>query len=385
VQLGHQVVPHSNIQGKGLAPVGAFAGVTVVGARDMAGNAREWTQNAAGEYRITTGGSWADDVYSFSLAQPLSPFDRSELNGLRLMNDLGEPGLLARAREPVAYYERDFAAETPVSDDVFEAYRAIYSYDDTPLNAAVERVDTVQPGIVRERITFDAAYGGERMVLYLFRPAEHPKPLQTVFFFPGSGVLSQREFTPEAGPRTPTALTVRSGRAFAYPVIDGSFERSDDFVYPLQDESNAYRDRVIAWYQDMARTLDYLETRPDLDPEKVAYFGSSLGGRVGAIMLALESRFRAAVLNVAGLSPKPTQPVVDPFNFLPRVEVPVLAMSGQFDPIFPLEPSARPFFRGLGSDVKEHYVSAGAHFVPWPELAAQTLDWLDRYLGPVGR
>ena len=101
-------------------------------------------------------------------------------------------------------------------------------------------------------------------------------------------------------------------------------------------------------------------------------------------MLALEPRFQAAVLNVWGLSPTPTQGVVDPFNFLPRVEVPTLVLSGQFDPIFPLETSARPFFDGLGSDRKEHYVSDGAHFVPWPEFADQVLDWLDRHLGPTG-
>lgn len=61
----------------------------------------------------------------------------------------------------------------------------------------------------------------------------------------------------------------------------------------------------------------------------------------------------------------------------------VLPCSSRLDAPYPLEGSARPFFEGLGSEEKDHYVSAGAHFVPWPELAEQTLDWLDRYLGPV--
>lgn len=390
VQRGEEIVPLSNLGGAGPAPVGSHRGVTVVGAYDMAGNAREWVANAAGRYRLTQGGGWADEEYAFALAQPLSPLDRSEQNGFRLITNLGDSALMRAAAEPVAYFERDFASETPVTDDVFAVFRDLYAYDDAPLDVSAEAVDTVQPGIVRERITFDAAYGGERMVLYVFRPAEEAtRPRQAVLYFPGSNVFTASSFTESgsptnrAGPRTRTALVVRSGRVLAFPVIDGSYERTDDFVYPLQDESNAYRDRVISWYRDLGRSLDYLETRSDVDAESIAYFGHSLGGRMGAIMLALEPRLKAGVLYVAGLSPKPTQPVVDPFNFLPRVGAPVRVISGQFDPIYPLEGSARPFFEGLGSEVKDHYVSAGAHFVPWPELAEQTLDWLDRYLGPV--
>jgi cephalosporin-C deacetylase-like acetyl esterase len=190
-------------------------------------------------------------------------------------------------------------------------------------------------------------------------------------------------FDDVAAQRDRSGLISRSGRAYAYPVYLSSFERQDDFIYPLQDESNEYRQQVIRWYQDMARSIDYLETRSDIDADRLAYMGTSLGGRMGAIMVALEPRFRTAVLNVAGLSPKPTQPVVDPFNFASRVTVPVLVISGEFDPIFPMEMSARPFFEALGDIEKEHYIGAGAHFVPWPEFAQQTLGWLDRQLGPV--
>ena len=384
VQVGQFVVPLSNFGDEGPAPVGRFPGVTPTGAFDMAGNAREWMANAAGAYRLTGGGGWADEAYSFALAQPLSPFDRSESNGLRLMTNLGDTAMMRAAAAPVAYFQRDFASETPVSDEVFGVYRGVYAYDATPLNAVVERTDTVQPGILRQRVTFDAGYGGERMVLYLFLPAGEPElPRQAVLLFPGSQVFNLADFETDAGPRSRTALIVRSGRVLAFPVIDGSYERRDGFVYPLQDESNAYRDRVISWYRDVARSLDYLETRPDIDADRLGYFGHSLGGRMGAIMLALEPRFRAGVLYVAGLSPKPTQAVVDPFNYLRHVRAPVRVISGQFDPIYPLELSARPFFEGLGSDVKDHYVAAGAHNVPWPQLARQTLEWFDTYLGPV--
>jgi hypothetical protein len=39
-----------------------------------------------------------------------------------------------------------------------------------------------------------------------------------------------------------------------------------------------HRDHVIAWSKDLGRSLDYLDTRKDIDGTKVAYFGNSLGG-----------------------------------------------------------------------------------------------------------
>src|ERR1700677_1188470 len=53
---------------------------------------------------------------------------------------------------------------TSVSDlnDVFKAYTALYAYDKAELNAQVE--ETTQMGNwTREKITFDAAYGHERV------------------------------------------------------------------------------------------------------------------------------------------------------------------------------------------------------------------------------
>ena len=156
-------------------------------------------------------------------------------------------------------------------------------------------------------------------------------------------------------------------------------------MYRLQDSSNEHREHVLQWRQDLGRSLDYLQTRPDVDSNRFGYFGYSWGGRFGAIMLAVEPRFRAAVLNVPGLSPLPTQPVVDPFNFVSRVQLPVLMLSGEYDATYPLETSARPFFDFLGTAEadKKHFIAAGGHIMPIIDLTRETLDWFDQYLGEV--
>jgi pimeloyl-ACP methyl ester carboxylesterase len=141
---------------------------------------------------------------------------------------------------------------------------------------------------------------------------------------------------------------------------------------------------VIAWAKDMRRTIDYLATRPDMDTTKLAYFGWSWGGYLGGIMPAVEPRFKAVVLLVAGLEVQRAQPEADPINFLPRIRIPVLMLNGEYDHYFPVETSQRPMFRLLGTppDRKRQVISPGGHFVPRTQLVKETLDWLDRYLGP---
>ncbi len=53
--------------------------------------------------------------------------------------------------------------------------------------------------------------------------------------------------------------------------------------------------------KDIRRTLDYLSTRPDIDTTRFAYFGYSWGSNMAPVNLAADSRFKAAVLYVAGL------------------------------------------------------------------------------------
>jgi dienelactone hydrolase len=159
-------------------------------------------------------------------------------------------------------------------------------------------------------------------------------------------------------------------------------------VSDIQDESNLYRDHVIAWAQDLGRSIDYLETRPDIDADRVGYFGVSWGGVLGGIMTAVEPRIEASVLVVGGLEMQATQPMADPFNFLPRITVPTLMLNGRYDSFFPLETSIMPFFENLGTpdEDKKIIITDSNHFVLAYEAnlaIAESLDWYDRYLGVV--
>jgi eukaryotic-like serine/threonine-protein kinase len=108
---------------------------------------------------------------------------------------------------------------------------------------------------------------------------------------------------------------------------------------------------------------------------------------MGGLLPALEPRLKTSVLYVAGLELQRGQPEVEPVNYLPRIRMPVLMLNGRYDHFFPIETSQLPMFRLLGTppDRKRHVIYDGGHFVPRGLLISETLDWLDRYLGPVSR
>jgi len=171
-----------------------------------------------------------------------------------------------------------------------------------------------------------------------------------------------------------------SGRAFMYPVYKGTYERRvPDAIGP-----NAVRDLGIAWSRDLSRTVDYLETRPDVDGGRLAYYGVSDGATAGIALVALEPRIKVAVFQGAGLDPE-LPPEVDPINFAPRVRAPALMLNGRYDFIEPYETAQVPLFQLLGSRAgqKRHVAFETGHALPSDTVAAEMLSWLDRHLGAV--
>ena len=115
---------------------------------------------------------------------------------------------------------------------------------------------------------------------------------------------------------------------------------------------NAARDRLILESKDFRRSIDYLVSRPDVDRDRLGVLGMSRCV-VTPVLAVGEQRLKAAVLLGCGLSFDRRQlPEADPFNFLPRFQVPTLMVGGRSDFVFPLETSMRPMFRLLGAPEK---------------------------------
>ena len=368
--------------------VGSRQAVSPYGAHDMAGNVKEWCWNEAAGSRYILGGGWQDPVYSFTYPEARPPFDRSAMNGIRLI-DYDEETVDPVFLEPIPLPNRDFQRQPPVSDDVFELFKAQYDYDPVPLNAEVEAVDTQSDYWRIERTSLNTAQTGERMTVYLYLPENVSPPYQTVVFFPGTNATLVDAFNPRVAlDRNGADFIVKSGRALVWPIYKSTFERRDDLTDTWPNATRSFTDHVIQWVNETSITIDYLETREDIDSTRLGYYGISWGGRMGAIIPAVETRLSAAVLLSGALSSREARPEANQVNFAPRVTTPVLMLNGRHDFVEPVETAQIPLFELFGTPPadKKHVVFEEAGHWPLPRTRAtsETLEWLDKYLGPVG-
>ena len=373
----------SNFESAGLAPAGRYQGLSHAGAYDMGGNVKEWCWNAIGSERYILGGSWRDPAYQFAAPDAQAPLDRSPVNGFRCVRYLKPPPAEQTAPAQVVA-RRDYSREKPVSDEVFKGYQALYVYDrQIPPAGKVEAADDSSPEWRKQRVTYDAGHGNERMPAYLFLPKNTQPPYQVVVYFPGSGVLLYPDSRTHLVAFYQLDYLIRGGRAVLYPIFEGTQERRQKG----QGTAVEARDLEIAWSKEVERSLDYLETRPEIDRDKMAMLGFSLGVRAVVRMGAYPPRVKASIILSGGLPPGPAPPEVDLINFAPRLKVPTLVVNGRYDFTFPLETCQKPLFRLLGAPEKDkklvlleyaHNVGALPN-----DMRREVLAWLDRYLGPV--
>ena len=279
-RLSGDVVPASNFSGKSLIRAGASGGITHGGTFDMAGNVKEWCLTAAGEERYILGGGWNEAVFMFNDVDAHPPFARGTTNGFRCIKVDRPEDLSPSLTTVIAFPSRDLRNAKPVSDSVVTSWRRLlYSFDHGNLKVQVEAVDDSSSEWRMEKLTYAAAYGGERISAYLFLPKNAEPPYHVVLGFPGANAIYQRSSANIADLTNLFRFIMRSGRAFLYPIYKSTFERGDGLKSDISDMSAAWRDHMIMWAKDVGRSVDYLESRSDVAKDRIGYMGVSWAQR----------------------------------------------------------------------------------------------------------
>jgi dienelactone hydrolase len=377
----------SNLAGRSVEAVGSRSGISFGGAFDMAGNVAEWTWNARGDDRYVLGASWSDPAYFFSAPSASSPWRRHETNGFRLAMippEARSDELFASTTAPSV----DFASVVPHNDGALDMMRQFSSYEKTPLDARIESTREPATGGTLERVSFRAAYDDDRVIAYVMAPQGVEPPYQPVIFFSGSNALFMRDSERFMDQSLPLLnFIVRSGRMMVVPIWSGTFERNHDGLTQRRHRVDSSRRELhLRWQKDLGRTLDYLESRGDVQSDRAAYVGLSLGSVLGPRFATFEPRIATLILWSGGFMGS-SERAVNQVTFARRTRIPVLMLNGRYDFVFQLETHQLPFFEMLGTPPadKRHVIYEAGHFAfPLGEAIRENLAWLDGTLGPTG-
>ncbi len=346
-----KINPGSNFLSKGTMSIGSNKGLGWYGTYDVAGNVREWCLNKATgkEDRFIQGGAWNESPYNYTHANAIDPFNRTPMNGFRCIKYLEKNENGEEIADAISLISRDFTLEKPVDEETFQHFLHNFEYEKTAFNKDIQVIDFGDPGIKCEKIFINSPYSDEQLCLYLFLPANSKGPYQTILYFPSAWAFNLDDF------ETNFELTqfeydffIKSGRAVAIPIFSGMYGR-EGAGRNLPSIKIRYKANFNSYMIDVQRSMDYLESRSDINKDKIGYYGFSFGAMLGPPVVAIENRFQAAVLTVAGLGSQKPFPENDQINYLPRATTPILMLSGRYDHIFPLEASSKPMFEYLGT------------------------------------
>lgn len=378
IHAAPEIIKFGNYDHKGPVKVGTGEAITRFGTLDLAGNVSEWVYNSIGRNKIIMGGNSQEPAYLYNEAYNVSPWRRSDLIGFRCMsyiNDTSKQELTQQFDRT----ERDFSKAEPVSNEAFSIIEALYKYNKSELNArTIYTLDTLN--WIQEDIQVDVPYEDSPMQISVFLPKNSEPPFQTVIYFPHDGPVYSNSLDDMPQYFEDLDFFVKSGRAVVFPVYYNTFGRGD--IEP----NNLFTWRQALGYivNDFQITCDYLQSRNDIDPEKMAYYGISWGGFMAPYVLAIEDRISLGILALFGLGSSDEYQDLDQVNYLSRVKIPMLLLGGRYDFAF-TNRKQKAFYDFLGTPIKdkEWILLETTHSIPRKDIINESLDWLDKYFGPV--
>jgi dienelactone hydrolase len=177
---------------------------------------------------------------------------------------------------------------------------------------------------------------------------------------------------------------IRAGRAVLAVLFKGMVGRPWDTGRGAPVTSVQYRQELVRHATELRRSLDYLETRGDIDMTRLAHVGFSKGAGSWLPLVAVEPRFRSVVMIGGGFDERFANvlPEANSINFASRIAPPKLLLNGRYDEEQAWDRAALPLWELLRQPKRLELVEGG--HLPPAEVRVPVINaWLDETLGPV--
>jgi dienelactone hydrolase len=261
------------------------------------------------------------------------------------------------------------------------------------------------PAYKREKFVIQTQ-PGVALLGYLLTPKNATGPIATMICVPGHGRGVDdivgiddkgRDRTDKAGYQHDFAIQVVEAGMAAVAIEPMAFGCRRDArtakrglgtsaCQPAAGAALLFGETMVAWrVYDVIRTIDWIESRKELDPARVGLMGISGGGTITSFAAALEPRIKAAMISgylntlkssIVALSHCIDNYVPGILNWCENYDVasliaprPLYVESGDRDPIFPVAASKEAFanvkrvYDALGApNAAQHEVFSGDHF-----------------------
>ena len=278
-------------------------------------------------------------------------------------------------------YASDTSATLPVNE--------YYAYDKTiPLKDSLNLLkDTTDFKLYH--VTYNSVHH-KKVTGILSLPKIGTSPLPVVILMHGLGDNKNVDYVSYGND-----LFLKNGYAVLRIDFSEHGERKED-VYDFSLTGNYKhwsRDIISQTVFDLRRAVDFIETREELDAQRIGYYGISLGGITGTIFCGIDDRIKVPIVALAGgqlnllyekealtKEAKDFVSIIEPLNFVKQIAPrPFLMLNAKNDEIVPPLMSTL-LFKAAQEPKEIIWYDAKHRDAPLDIIFGDGLNWFKKYL-----
>jgi len=221
-------------------------------------------------------------------------------------------------------------------------------------------------------------------------PKNISTPMPVIIFLHGIGDYKDRDYM-ELGHK----FMVDSCYAiFRIDVANHGDRKVHNYDYDFVDGYRYWtRDIIAQTVFDLRRAVDFLATRPEIDKDRIGYFGISLGGIIGTVFCGVDERVKVPVIALAGgglhlafklkafsEETKIYFSIIDPINFVEKIAPrPLLMLNASEDEIVP-PITSKLMFKKASEPKKIIWYATKHREVPQDQVYPEAIRWFKKHL-----